>query len=170
MDMDEKTKFKGFEPVFCGESRVLILGSFPSTRSREYGFYYGNNRNRFWGMLEEVFGENIGKSIQERKDFLLSHNIALFDAVSESDLRGSLDSNLRKSNKTVSTLEFLLPPHTRVEKILCNGKTAFDIVTKTLNTSLPIIYMPSTSPANITFSIVPWKDALNFLQNTRKNS
>ncbi len=164
--MDEK--FKGFEPVFTSESRVLILGSFPSTKSRAYGFYYGNPRNKFWSMLEEVFGEDIEKDVAERKAFLLSHNIALFDAVCESDLRGSLDSSLEKSNKTLSSLDFLLPPHTKVEKILCNGKTAFGIVSKTLITSLPIIYMPSTSPANVTFSIKPWKNALDFLQNSHK--
>ena len=69
------------KPIYNSESKVLILGSFPSIKSRENSFYYGNPKNRFWSTLEKVFKEDIGSSNQDREKFLLTHKIALFDVV-----------------------------------------------------------------------------------------
>ena len=113
--------FEGFAPVFDKNSKVLILGSFPSVKSRENGFYYGNPQNRFWKMMSQVFG---------KKAFLKKHKIALYDVVLQSDLSGSADLALEKSNRNLADISSLLPPHTKVEKILCNGKTAFKLLTK----------------------------------------
>ena len=156
--------FEGFEPIFDGESKVLILGSFPSVKSRAAGFYYGNKQNRFWRMLEGVFGEKIADSTAEKIDFLHKHKIALYDAVSQSDLSGSADSSLKKSHSRLADLSFLLPPNTKVQKILFNGKGAFEFVSQNLQTDLPIICLPSTSPANVSFNFEKWNAELKFLK------
>ncbi len=155
---------KGFDAVFDRECRVLILGSFPSVKSRAQGFYYGNKQNKFWKVLANIFGEKIENEIQSKIDFLLKHHIALFDAVEVADLEGSADSVLKKSNYKLADLSFLLPPRTKVEKIICNGLTAYEFVTKNLQTSLPILYLPSTSPANVSFKIDKWQQELSFLK------
>ena len=155
--------FKGFEPVYTLNSEVLILGSFPSVKSRQYGFYYGNKQNRFWKMLEGVFNENISDDIESKKEFLIKHNIALFDIVSESDLKGSADYSLVKSSHRTSDISMLLPPCTSVKKILCNGKMAYDILMKNYTLKIPVICMPSTSPANVSYNYSLWEKELEFL-------
>lgn len=154
----------GFEAVFDSNSKILILGSFPSVKSRETGFYYGNKQNRFWKMLENVFDEKIEDSIEFKKAFLLKHYIALFDVVKQSDISGSADTNLKKSSHKIADLSFLLPPNTKVEKILCNGKTAFELLTKNSNFDLEIFCLPSTSPANPSFKFEAWENHLKFLK------
>lgn len=156
--------FQGFDACYDENSRVLILGSFPSVKSRRYGFYYGNKQNRFWKMLENVFEEKIGDDIESKKLFLKKHHIALYDAVTESNLTGSADESLIKSKIKLADLSFLLPPNTKVEKILCNGKAAYTLVAENLETGLDIIYMPSTSPANVSFKYDVWEQGLNFLK------
>jgi hypoxanthine-DNA glycosylase len=152
--------FKGFNPIFNSESRILILGSFPSIKSRDVGFYYGNKQNRFWKMLQETYNEIIGDSIQEKENFILAHNLALWDVIASSDLKGSLDTNLEKSNKELTNLSFILPPHTKIEKILCNGKTSYNILLKNYNLDIPIYYLPSTSSINTRYDVNLWKQAL----------
>ncbi len=165
-DVKEKSViFKGFEPVFNNESRMLILGSFPSVKSRAAGFYYGNKQNRFWKMLETIFDEQIAEDKAGKIQFLLKHKIALYDAVGESDLQGSMDSNLLKSNSKLADMTLLLPPNTNVQKILCNGKAAFELASRNLKTNLPIICMPSTSPANVSYNYKKWNDELKALKN-----
>ena len=84
----------GFPPFFDGESKLLILGSFPSVKSRETNFYYGHKQNRFWKILAAFFGENSPVSVEEKKSFLKKHDIALWDTVTECDIEGSLDSHV----------------------------------------------------------------------------
>ena len=120
--------FQGFKPVFDENSKILILGSFPSVKSRENGFYYGNPQNRFWKMLATIFNEKTAITIDEKIAFLKKHKIALYDIVSESNLKGSADITLEKSSLTLADISALLPPFTCVEKILCNGKTSFHLL------------------------------------------
>ena len=122
--------FQGFEPVFDENSKILILGSFPSVKSRENGFYYGHPQNRFWKMLSQVFDEKFANDTESKKTLLKKHKIALYDVVAQSDLSGSADLSLEKSNRNLADISFLLPPHTSVTKILCNGKTAFKLLTQ----------------------------------------
>ena len=122
--------FSGFEPIYDENSKVLILGSFPSVKSRENGFYYGNPQNRFWKMLAQIFGEKFENDIESKKAFLKKHKLALYDVVLQSDLLGSADLSLEKSTRNLADISSLLPPHTKVEKILCNGKTAFKLLTE----------------------------------------
>jgi len=149
--------YKGFEPFYDKNSTILILGSFPSVKSRENGFYYGNKQNRFWKMLEKCFNEKIEDSIENKKEFLKRHNIALYDVVIESDLNGSSDMALEKSNQKIADISFLLPPHSCVKKIICNGKTAHNLLIENLKTDIPILCLPSTSPANPRFNFEIWE-------------
>lgn len=155
--------FNGFKAVFNTDSRVLILGSFPSVKSREVGFYYGNKQNKFWKVLSTIFCEDIGESIEDKKKFLIKKHIALYDVVAQSDIVGSADSSIIKSNKVIANISFLLPPNTKVEKIICNGKAAYNLLVASAPINLPIIYLPSTSPANVSFAIDRWVEELKFL-------
>ncbi len=155
--------FEGFEPVFDENSRVLILGSFPSVKSREVGFYYGHKQNRFWKMLEGVFEEKIGENIDDKKAFLKKWKIALWDVVVESDLTGSADFDLEKSTKKLADFDKFLN-RLNIEKILCNGKTSFNILTKNCNTSLPVVCLSSTSSANPKYDFFEWRKELEFLK------
>ena len=83
------------KPIYNSESKVLILGSFPSIKSRENSFYYAHPKNRFWSTLEKVFKENIGSSNQDREKFLLIHKIALFDVVYSCNITASSDSSIK---------------------------------------------------------------------------
>ena len=140
-----------FKPVIFKESRVLILGSFPSVKSREVDFYYGNKNNRFFKILEVIFDENIGESKEAKIDFLKRHKIALFDVVKSCEIVGSSDSSL--SVKEVNDIGKLIE-NTDIEKILLNGKKAFEIFQKYIKIDkVKYFYIPSSSPANASFSL-----------------
>ena len=140
-----------FKPVIFKESRVLILGSFPSVKSREVDFYYGNKNNRFFKILEVIFDEKIGESREEKIDFLKRHKIALFDVVKSCEIVGSSDSSL--SVKEVNDIGKLIE-NTDIEKILLNGKKAFEIFQKYIKIDkVKYFYIPSSSPANASFSL-----------------
>ena len=140
-----------FKPVIFKESRVLILGSFPSVKSREVDFYYGNKNNRFFKILEVIFDENIGESREAKIDFLRRHKIALFDVVKSCEIVGSSDSSLIV--KEVNDIGKLIE-NTDIEKILLNGKKAFEIFQKYIKIDkVNYFYIPSSSPANASFSL-----------------
>ena len=140
-----------FKPVIFKESRVLILGSFPSVKSREVDFYYGNKNNRFFKILEVIFDEKIGETKEAKIDFLKRHKIALFDVVKSCEIVGSSDSSL--SVKEVNDIGKLIE-NTDVEKILINGKKAFEIFQKYIKIDkVKYFYIPSSSPANASFSL-----------------
>ena len=140
-----------FKPVIFKESRVLILGSFPSVKSREVDFYYGNKNNRFFKILEVIFDEKIGESKEAKIDFLRRHKIALFDVVKSCEIVGSSDSSL--SVKEVNDIGKLIE-NTDIEKILLNGKKAYEIFQKYIKIDkIKYFYIPSSSPASASFSL-----------------
>lgn len=134
-------------PVFDKDSRVLILGSFPSVKSREEGFFYGHPQNRFWRVTASVFGEDVPKTIDEKKSFLLRNHIALWDVIGSCEINGSSDSSIR--NVSVNNIKMILET-ADIQAIYLNGKKAFQLYQKHM---LPVtgregICLPSTSPAN----------------------
>ena len=141
-----------FEPICNENSRILILGSFPSVKSREQSFYYGHPQNRFWRMLSGVFGEQTPVSLEEKKEFLLSHAIALFDVISSCEIEGSSDSSIK--NATPNDIRSIVEG-AQIEKIITNGKLAHKLYEKHIasTVALPEICLPSTSPANAAFSL-----------------
>lgn len=149
----------GFGPVYNENSRILILGSFPSVKSREISFYYGNKQNRFWGTVCGFFGEEIPKDIEGKKAFLLQHGIALWDMVTSCEINGSADASIK--NAQTADLDMIFQ-RAKIEKILLNGTLAFDLfVEKYKDIEINYQKMPSTSPANPRFLESVWWEALN---------
>lgn len=136
------------KPIYNQNSQILILGSFPSQKSREVSFYYAHPQNRFWKVLEKVFDEKI----TNKEKFLLQHNIALWDVIKSCQIEGSSDASIK--DVEVNDIEFLLKT-SNIKKIYVNGKKAYDLYHKYLENNLKIkaIYLPSTSPANAQFSL-----------------
>ena len=136
-----------FPPVVDANCRVLILGSFPSVRSREDGFFYGHPQNRFWPLLAAVYDEDTPASIPEKKALLLRHRIALWDVIASCEITGSSDSSIR--NVFPNDVSSLLK-QTGIERIYCNGRRAYDLYCRLLasSTGVEAILLPSTSPAN----------------------
>lgn len=149
---------KGFEPFFDSESRVLILGSFPSVKSRLQSFYYGNPQNAFWRIISGFFGEQIPDTVESKKSLLSRHNIALWDIVTECEIQGSKDSTIK--NFKVADLNALLQ-NSRIKYILINGGKAYSVFEKYYrDLSVPYLKLPSTSPANTRDKDDSWYDAL----------
>ena len=139
-------------PVYDQRSTILILGSFPSVRSREVGFFYGHPQNRFWRVLAAVFQENEPDTTDEKKAFLLQHHVALWDVAAACEIVGSSDSTLRQViPNDISLILSIAPIHT----IYVNGKTAANYYHRLLESTAgrPAITLPSTSPANAAWSL-----------------
>ena len=134
-------------PVFDEGSRVLILGSFPSVKSREQRFFYGHPQNRFWRVLAAVLNCPVPGSVEEKKALLLSHGIALWDVIARCEISGSADASIR--NVVPNDLTGLLRSG-HIERIYCNGGTAAALYRKYLlpHTGMETVTLPSTSPAN----------------------
>lgn len=153
------TRFVGFPPFFREDSRILILGSFPSVKSREVNFYYGNKQNRFWRMLSEILNEPLPESLEDKKALLSRRKIALWDVVTECEIVGSMDSDVK--NPAIADVDKLIV-NSRIERILANGALSYTLLTKNFPHLSDIAFrMPSTSPANARFDISVWRDALS---------
>lgn len=152
-------------PVFGTDSRILILGSFPSVKSREVGFYYAHPQNRFWRVLSAVYGADAPLSIDEKKHFLQAHRLALWDVIASCRICGSSDSSVTDVVPNDLSLIFSVCP---VERVLINGRTAEHFYRRY---AIPLGYpepvtLPSTSPANAAWSLArlteAWKKGLLF--------
>lgn len=141
-----------FPPFYSGSSKILILGSFPSVKSREQGFYYGHPQNRFWKTLASVYGENVPQDITEKKALLERHGIALYDVIYSCDIIGSSDSSIK--NVVPADIESIISG-SHIKKIILNGKTAEKYFRKYQSEQFweMTSVMPSTSPANAAFSL-----------------
>ena len=141
-----------FQPVYDGASRILILGSLPSVKSRETGFYYGHPQNRFWRVLAEVLCCPVPTTIEEKKSMLLAHHIAVWDVIESCDIVGSNDSSIK--NVVPADIGMVLG-ETAVRKIYANGKKAESLYQKYVlpKTKIPVTALPSTSPANAACSL-----------------
>ena len=151
--MDEYNRLSHpFPPLYDENSRILILGSFPSVKSREQMFFYGHPQNRFWKMLAMVFGEAVPVTIEEKTRLVLAHHLALWDVIASCEIRGSSDSSIRDVRVNDFTEIFT---GSRIEKILVNGTTAYRLYEKYAlpETGREAVRMPSTSPANAAWSL-----------------
>jgi hypoxanthine-DNA glycosylase len=139
-------------PIYDENSKVLILGSFPSVKSREAGFFYGHPQNRFWKVLAMVFGEKAPETIEEKKAFLLRNHVAVWDVIHSCDIEGSSDSSIR--NVVANDLNEILKL-TDIREIYVNGKTALKYYKKYTEPKLErdAKCLPSTSPANAQWNI-----------------
>lgn len=117
--MEQQHQIHTISPVYNEHSRILILGSFPSVKSREAGFFYGHPQNRFWKVLANVFQAEVPGTIEEKKAFLLEHRIAVWDVIGQCEITGSSDSSIR--NVVPNPISKILET-TKIEQIFVNGK------------------------------------------------
>ncbi len=150
-------------PVYDEHSRVLILGSFPSVKSRENGFFYGHPQNRFWKVMANICDEEVPQTNDEKKALLLTHGIAVWDVISSCEIVGSSDSSIR--NAVPTDIGEIL--HTAaIRQIYTNGKKAHALYGKyqQKETGRGAVCLPSTSPANAAVSLeklqAVWYDAI----------
>lgn len=145
-------------PVFDNNAEVLILGSFPSVRSREEGFFYGHPQNRFWKVISAVCGEPCPQTAEEKKELLLKHGIALWDVIASCDITGSSDASI--TNVVPNDISGILR-ESGIKVVLLNGKTAEKLYKKYIapTVELPTVCLPSTSPANAAWSVTKLTEA-----------
>ena len=145
-----------FKPIFDKNSKILILGSFPSVVSRKFGFYYTNPQNRFWRVLTRILNADVPESKDEKIKFLLSHHIAIYDAAISCEIEGSSDA---KMSKIVPVNLKPILKTANITQVYANGGKAYEICKKYLEdgiikaTKNEVIKLPSTSPANAKFSL-----------------
>lgn len=159
--MKELDKKIGFAPVAFKDSRILILGSFPSVKSRAIDFYYGNKQNRFWKMICGYFNEEIPCDKNGKIEFLHRRKIALWDMVTACEIDGSADSSVR--NEEIADLDevFRLA---KIEAVLLNGTLAYSLfLSRYADIAIPYFKMPSTSPANPRYDETIWRDTLDYV-------
>lgn len=152
-----------FPPLYDENSKILILGSFPSVKSREQMFFYGHPQNRFWKVVSSVFGCDTPATIEEKRRFLLKHGIALWDVIASCEINGSSDSSIK--NVVANDISCILNS-ADIRKIFVNGKTAEKYYNKYTKKVIgkDAVCLPSTSPANAAWSekrlVEEWKVVL----------
>lgn len=157
-----------FEPIFHNDSRILILGSFPSVKSREGEFYYHHPQNRFWKVISALTEEKLPQTIEDKKIMLLKHRIAIWDVIYQCDIYGSSDSSIK--NVIPNNINQILN-QCPIEQIFANGDKAYQLYKKYClpATKRECIKLPSTSPANAAWSfeklLAVWKENIFPAQN-----
>lgn len=147
-----------FPPEYDENSEILILGSFPSVKSREANFYYGHPKNRFWPIIADIFGEDLPSSVEEKKAFLKRKRIALWDVIARCEIIGSSDSSIR--NVEPNDINMIINS-SKVGSIYTNGRKAFDLYNRYCleKTEREAVLLPSTSPANAAFTYEKLREA-----------
>lgn len=162
-----------FKPIYNKESKILILGSFPSVKSREVCFYYGHPQNRFWKIIANIFNENIPTTVDEKKELLIIHDIAIWDTIKSCRINASSDSSIKDA--IPNDIETIIR-NSSIKAIFCNGNTSYKIFMKYFKDkiNLPIFCLPSSSPANAKFSLQDltniWSEEIeNYIKNKDEN-
>lgn len=153
-----------FPPLYDAKSKILILGSFPSVKSREQMFFYGHPQNRFWKVVASVFEDAVPETIEEKTAFLHRHHIALWDVIGACDIEGSSDSSIK--NVTPNDLTVILQ-NAPIRQVFVNGKTAEKYYKKYTEKVIgkSAVCLPSTSPANAAWSVEKLAIAWNVIKS-----
>ena len=154
-----------FPPFFDDKSSILILGSFPSVKTREVGFFYGHPQNRFWKVLSSIYDEDLPATIEEKKNFLTRNHVALWDVLYSCDIVGSSDSSIR--NASTNDISIILNA-ADIKAIYVNGKSAYKYYQQFLlpKVNRSAICLPSTSPANAAWTLNKLVDAWKCIKYT----
>ena len=141
-----------FGHLYDESSRVLILGSFPSVKSREQNFFYGHPQNRFWKVVSAIFEQPVPQTIEEKKQLILGNGLALWDSIASCEITGSSDSSIR--NARANDIRIILDS-CNIERIYCNGRKSHELYRKYIEaqTGREAACLPSTSPANAQWSL-----------------
>ena len=150
-------------PLYDKNSKILILGSFPSQKSREQMFFYGHPQNRFWKVLAKIFESETPKTVEEKRKFILTKRLGLWDVIASCDIIGSSDSSIK--NVVPNDLSIILSL-ANIKQIFVNGKTAEKYYNKYIAKQIEqeAICLPSTSPANATWSLERLVDAWKIIK------
>lgn len=150
-------------PFYNRDSNILILGSFPSVKSREQMFFYGHPQNRFWKVISAVFECDCPKTVEQKRKFLAENRIALWDSIASCDIIGSADSTI--TNVVPNDISEILE-NSSVERIFVNGKTSEKYYNKYIRDVIgkEAILLPSTSPANAAWSVEKLIEAWNIIK------
>lgn len=150
-------------PFYNRDSNILILGSFPSVKSREQMFFYGHPQNRFWKVISVVFECDCPKTVEQKRKFLAENRIALWDSIASCDIIGSADSTI--TNVVPNDISEILE-NSSVERIFVNGKTSEKYYNKYIRDVIgkEAILLPSTSPANAAWSVEKLIEAWNIIK------
>ena len=141
-----------FGPLYDDNSRVLILGSFPSVKSREQNFFYGHPQNRFWKVISAIFEQPVPQTIEEKKQLIFGSGLALWDSIASCEITGSSDSSIR--NVRANDIGIILGS-CDIERIFCNGRKSHELYKKYIEpqTGREAVCLPSTSPANAQWTL-----------------
>ena len=150
--MEYQTLTHTFEPIYDKNSKILILGSFPSVKSRENHFYYGHPQNRFWKVIARVTDSPVPETIEEKKQLLLSNHIAIWDVIASCTILGSSDTSIK--DVVVNDFSKILQ-NSSIERIYVNGGKAYELYHKYAEkqTNIQAVNLPSTSPANAAWNM-----------------
>ena len=156
--MDATTVTHEIQPVFDSRSRVLLLGTMPSPASREQGFYYGHPQNRFWRVLAAIFDEPAPRTIEEKRDMLLRHHVALWDVLASCEIEGASDASIRDAQPNDLARIFNAAD---IRAVFATGAKAGELYRKLIEHTLgvPCTTLPSTSPANAKMKLADLVDA-----------
>ena len=153
--------YNGFEPYANSRSRILILGSFPSVKSRIEGFYYGNKQNKFWRILSKACECEIPQTVADKKQLLSGHGIALWDVVTSCEIKGSMDKDI--TSPVIADIHGFIKAH-NIKHIITNGAKAYKLFSAHFpELTAMCIPLPSTSPANARLNPNIWIDTLTAL-------
>ncbi|MBS7224677.1 MAG: DNA-deoxyinosine glycosylase [Clostridiaceae bacterium] len=154
-----------FGPLYDAHSRVLILGSIPSPKSREVNFFYGHPQNRFWRVLAAVLGESAPETIEEKRAMALRHGVALWDTLASCEIRGASDAAIR--NPVPNDIASLIKK-TQIHAVFCTGAVSHKLYTQLCQpqTGIPAVKLPSTSPANAAWSFERLTEAYRVIAET----
>lgn len=153
-----------FGPLYNENSRVLILGSFPSVKSREQNFFYGHPQNRFWKVVAAVLEQPVPQTIDEKKQLILSGGLALWDSIASCEITGSSDASIR--NAQANDISIILD-NCNIERICCNGRKSHELYRKYIEpaTGREAVCLPSTSPANAQWTLERLIEAWKIIRN-----
>lgn len=156
--MNLQTVVHNIPPLYDSESRVLLLGSIPSPKSREAGFFYAHPQNRFWKVLSAVLGEDLPATTDEKRAMCLRHHIALWDTIARCDIAGASDTSIK--NAVPNDIGRLLR-ETKITRIFATGGKSAELYRRLVEPQIhiPITQLPSTSPANASWSLARLIDA-----------
>lgn len=161
--MEKTSQTHPFPPLYDARSRVLILGSFPSVKSREQRFFYGHPQNRFWRVLPALFGEIVPVTVEEKKALVLRSRLALWDTIASCEITGSSDASI--TNVVANDLRPIMDG-ADIRAIFCNGGTSHKWYNRLLRDALgrEAALLPSTSPANARWTLErlteAWRSAI----------
>ncbi|MBQ6152660.1 MAG: DNA-deoxyinosine glycosylase [Ruminococcus sp.] len=163
---DYQTIIHPIPPLFDENCEILILGSFPSVKSREAMFFYGHPQNRFWKLIALLFEEETPVTVEEKKRLALSHHIAMWDSIHSCEIIGSSDSSIK--NVVPNDLSLILKS-SKVDRIFCNGALSHRMYMKYIfpTTGIKAHKLPSTSPANAAYSLERLEKEWQIIKQTR---